>query len=209
MAEDTKENSLLNQAADDIKIMADPTSTSSCNFTVDRPVNPNRSYYFPSKEKAKGSPLAETLFDLEGVSTVLISHEQVTVTKNNPADWRALASQVGATIRSHLGSGELAVSEELWQELPTEQQIRERAQTLLDSEINPAVAAHGGVIALLDVKQNVVYLQMGGGCQGCGMASVTLKQGVEKAIREKIPEVGDILDATDHAAGNSPYYAQQ
>ena len=134
----------MNQEADDVKIMADPTSTFSCNFTVDRPVNPSRSYYFPNKEKAKGSPLAERLFDLEGVSEVLISHEQVTVTKNNPADWRPLATEIGATIRSHLGSGDPAVAEERWQELPSEQEIRERVQTLLDSEINPAVAAHGG-----------------------------------------------------------------
>jgi len=63
------------------------------------------------------------------------------------------------------------------------------------------------VVRLLEVKENMVYVQMGGGCQGCGMADVTLKQGVEIAIRSEIPEVGEIMDTTDHASGDNPYYS--
>ena len=77
---------------------------------------------------------------------------------------------------------------------------------MLDTAINPAVAGHGGMVSLLDVKDNTVYLQMGGGCQGCGMADVTLRQGVERMIREEVPEVLEIIDLTDHAAGQNPYY---
>jgi Fe/S biogenesis protein NfuA len=77
---------------------------------------------------------------------------------------------------------------------------------LLDTAINPAVAGHGGMVSLLDVKDNTVYLQMGGGCQGCGAADVTLRQGVERMIREEVPEVLEIIDLTDHAAGQNPYY---
>lgn len=84
--------------------------------------------------------------------------------------------------------------------------IREKIQHLLDTSINPAVAAHGGMVSLIDVKENVVYLQMGGGCQGCGMADVTLKQGIEMMIREEVPEIVDIIDVTDHAAGQNPYF---
>ena len=79
-------------------------------------------------------------------------------------------------------------------------------QELLDTQINPAVASHGGNIELIDVKDNVVYIQFGGGCQGCGMVSVTLSQGVEQAIREAFPEIREIVDVTDHAAGTNPYY---
>ena len=68
------------------------------------------------------------------------------------------------------------------------------------------VAAHGGHVSLLGVKGNTVYLKLGGGCQGCGQADVTLKQGIETAIRLAAPEVGDILDSTDHASGRNPYY---
>jgi Fe/S biogenesis protein NfuA len=79
-------------------------------------------------------------------------------------------------------------------------------QELLDTQINPAVASHGGHIELVDVHDNVVYIRFGGGCQGCGMVSVTLNQGVEQAIREAFPAIRDIVDVTDHAAGTNPYY---
>ena len=84
--------------------------------------------------------------------------------------------------------------------------VTTRVQELIDSTINPAVAGHGGFIELLDVKDNKVYLAMGGGCQGCGAADVTLRSGIERLIKEELPEVEEILDATDHAAGANPYY---
>jgi Fe/S biogenesis protein NfuA len=79
-------------------------------------------------------------------------------------------------------------------------------QKVLDESINPAVAAHGGFVTLLDVKDDVVYIALGGGCQGCGMVDVTLKQGIEVMIREAVPSVREIIDTTDHAQGRNPYY---
>ena len=79
-------------------------------------------------------------------------------------------------------------------------------QELLDTQINPGVATHGGQVELVDVRDNVVYIRFSGGCQGCGMVGVTLNQGVEEAIREAFPEVRAIVDTTDHAAGTNPYY---
>ena len=79
-------------------------------------------------------------------------------------------------------------------------------QEVIDSEINPAVAAHGGSVTLLDVKGDIAYIALGGGCQGCGMADVTLKQGIEVSIKEAVPEITQILDTTDHAAGTNPFY---
>jgi Fe/S biogenesis protein NfuA len=87
-----------------------------------------------------------------------------------------------------------------------DEEIREKVQTLLENAINPAIAGHGGFVDLLDVKDNVVYLAMGGGCQGCGMADVTLRHGIEALLRDEIPEIAEIVDATDHAAGDNPYY---
>jgi Fe/S biogenesis protein NfuA len=86
-------------------------------------------------------------------------------------------------------------------------ELADRVRQILDTQINPTVASHGGNIALVDVDGADVYLELGGGCQGCGMARVTLKQGVERMLREAIPEVGQVIDATDHAAGTNPYYA--
>jgi Fe/S biogenesis protein NfuA len=79
-------------------------------------------------------------------------------------------------------------------------------QELLDTQINPAVASHGGHVELVDVHDDIVYIRFGGGCQGCGMVSVTLNQGVEQAIHEAFPEIREIVDVTDHAAGTNPYY---
>ena len=80
-------------------------------------------------------------------------------------------------------------------------------QRVLDGEINPAVAQHGGFVTLLDVKDDVVYIALGGGCQGCGMVDVTLKQGIEVRIKEAVPEIRQIVDSTDHAGGTNPYYS--
>ena len=84
--------------------------------------------------------------------------------------------------------------------------LKTRVQELIDSMINPAVAGHGGFVELVDVQDNRVYLQMGGGCQGCGAADVTLKAGIERLIKEEVPEIEEVLDATDHSQGTNPYY---
>ncbi|MBI1959380.1 MAG: hypothetical protein A2X51_00805 [Candidatus Rokubacteria bacterium GWC2_70_24] len=84
--------------------------------------------------------------------------------------------------------------------------LKARVQELIESTINPAVAGHGGYVELIDVQENKVYLQMGGGCQGCGAADITLKAGIERLIKEELPEVEEVLDTTDHSSGNNPYY---
>jgi Fe/S biogenesis protein NfuA len=85
-------------------------------------------------------------------------------------------------------------------------ELMTKVQELIDSTINPAVAGHGGFVQLVDVKDNKVYLTMGGGCQGCGAADVTLKAGIERLIKEELPEIEEVLDSTDHASGTNPYY---
>lgn len=86
--------------------------------------------------------------------------------------------------------------------------VEERVEWLLVSEINPALAAHGGRVALVEITRDMrAVLQFGGGCHGCGMADVTLKQGIEKTLTEKVPEITGVIDATDHQTGDNPYYA--
>jgi len=88
-----------------------------------------------------------------------------------------------------------------------ETEVGRAIQAVLDEKINPAVAGHGGHISLIDVKSDIAYIRLEGGCQGCGMADVTLKQGVEVEIKSAVPSIMQVLDATDHAGGNNPYYA--
>jgi Fe/S biogenesis protein NfuA len=77
---------------------------------------------------------------------------------------------------------------------------------VLAESVNPAIAAHGGAASLVSIDGSVVYLQLSGGCQGCGMASVTLKQGIEKILLDSITELTEVVDVTDHMAGADPYY---
>jgi Fe/S biogenesis protein NfuA len=85
--------------------------------------------------------------------------------------------------------------------------LAERVDWVLQEHINPMVASHGGQVGLVDITDdNDVVLQFGGGCQGCGMVSVTLKQGVETTMKREVPEVRKVVDATDHASGENPYY---
>lgn len=81
-----------------------------------------------------------------------------------------------------------------------------RIQEVLDDKINPAIASHGGYVNLLAVEGPVAFVELGGGCQGCGMADVTLKQGIEVAIREAVPSIERVVDQTDHASGENPYF---
>jgi Fe/S biogenesis protein NfuA len=85
----------------------------------------------------------------------------------------------------------------------------ERVQQVITEQVNPAIAAHGGGAELVSVDGTIAYLRLFGGCQGCGLAQVTLKQGIERIILESIPELSQVVDVTDHASGEDPYYQSQ
>jgi Fe-S cluster biogenesis protein NfuA len=193
--------------SDEIQITGEPSrSGESCRFIVDRPVLPDGSAHFQSAdEAARHSSLAADLLRIPGVASALIADNVVTVGAAHPVDWPALG--IGNVIRKHLRGGSPAVSPDYFTALPSEGDLRWAIQDLFEREINPAVAQHGGWVELIDVKKNNVFIRLGGGCQGCGAADVTLKQGIERAIRDLAPAVGEILDTTDHASGRNPYYA--
>jgi Fe/S biogenesis protein NfuA len=84
--------------------------------------------------------------------------------------------------------------------------VPQRVMQVIEQQINPAIAAHGGSAELVAVEEDTAYVRLGGGCVGCGMATVTLGQGIEVAILEAVPEVRQVVDVTDHASGTNPYY---
>ena len=84
--------------------------------------------------------------------------------------------------------------------------VEHRIQTLLDVEINPMLASHGGFTTLDRVEGDVAYMFMGGGCQGCGLAKLTLTEGIKATIEKEIEEIREVIDITDHAAGENPFY---
>lgn len=84
--------------------------------------------------------------------------------------------------------------------------ISKRIQDLFDQAINPQIAAHGGMVHLIEVVGPIAYVELSGGCQGCNLADVTLKQGIEAAVLEYVPEIAEVRDTTDHASGENPFY---
>ncbi len=83
--------------------------------------------------------------------------------------------------------------------------IADRVREVLNTQVNPAIAAHGGMISLVDVEDTDVFVEMSGGCQGCALSRMTLRQGVERMLREAVPELTAVHDVTDHASGQNPY----
>jgi Fe-S cluster biogenesis protein NfuA len=195
-------------SAVEIRITAEPVDTRRCKFVVSQPVHTGGGVRrFASAEDAKGSPLAESLFALPGVGVaeVIVSGNIVTVVKNNAAPWQAVGKSVGGAIRAALASAAPAVAPRAAPSVDDDA-LYERVARLFDEQVNPMVARHGGHVELIDVQEAVVMLRMGGGCQGCGMADVTLRQGIEGMLAQHVPEVRGIVDITDHAQGSNPYF---
>ena len=186
-----------------IKAEVDRDDIHVCRFTVDRPVHDGEASFYTTEE-AKDNDLADKLLKLPGIMKVELNDNIVIVTQGGAEDWRQLGKRVGSAIRAFLNPvPEIADGDRI----PPEH-VRTKVQQVLDEMINPGVASHGGFVELLDVQDDNVFIRMGGGCQGCGAADVTLKIGIERLIREQVPQVREIFDTTDHASGMNPYYAQ-
>jgi Fe-S cluster biogenesis protein NfuA len=155
---------------------------------------------------AEGSPLLEKLFEIDGIKEVMVSGGTLTVSKTTPDPWPVIGKKIGAVVREQVAAGGTLIDPEIAQKTPSEEEIKSRIEKLFEEQINPAIASHGGFVELADVDGTTVYLRLGGGCQGCASANATLRQGIEQAIRQEIPEVTGVVDVTDHAAGMNPYY---
>jgi Fe-S cluster biogenesis protein NfuA len=180
----------------------------SCVFMVDRPVLAGYSAWYPNAAAAKDAPLAEYLFAIPGVANVTLHDFTVTVTREPgvAGSWEDLSKEIGARIRNHLLVGVPVVAPEFLEHVLPEDELRDKLQRVIDLEINPGIAAHSGVITLERVIGNTAFIKMGGGCQGCAASTITLREGVHKAFRDAAPQVGAILDETDHTAGSNPFY---
>ena len=259
-------------------------------FLPGREVLSSGMVHFMDSTQAANSPLANRLFEVDGVESVILEQDSLTLGKKDEADWRFLKAPVLGVIMEHYMSGRPVIEEVaeasgddqkmvgddnaesrelaelintrirpavqpgggdiayrgfedgyvylefsgsantfrsrieamLKHYVPEVSGIRDYLNTearpglasaegiavreVLEERINPQVAGHGGYISLVDVLENTAYIRLEGGCQGCGMADVTLKQGVEVEIRRAVPSIARVLDVTDHAGGTNPYY---
>ena len=257
-------------------------------FLPGQPVLPSGTAHFPDAGSSAGSPLAQRIFEVDGVTSVFFDPQSITVKKRDDTDWKALKPLILGIIMEHFTAGGPAVVAEQGADVPDDTgedseisakikelidtRIRPAAaqdggdvtyrgfkdgvvllemigsgaglkdgienmlrhyvpevtgvsdyrdampkpglktpegkliQALLDERVNPSVASHGGHISLVDVQDDTVYIRLEGGCQGCGRADVTLKQGRETETKREVPNITAVLDVTDHAGGSNPYY---
>lgn len=193
----------------EIRITAEPIDTQRCKFVASRPLF-SGVRRFAGAADATGSPLAEAIFAIPGLaaSEVIVSGNIVTVVKQSPAPWQGVGKAIGDAIRAALAgsAAPVTVAARPAGGPADDDALYEQVAKLFDQQINPMVARHGGHVELIDVQDAVVMLRMGGGCQGCGMADVTLRQGIEGMLSRFVPEVRGIVDITDHTSGANPYF---
>jgi len=177
-----------------------------CRFTSDRTLYIG-TRTVNGKLEAQGLPLAEKLMNTIGVEKLQLIGHLLVVTRTAEREWNDLGPEIESILTSYLISGEALTPDEVQDQMMLiGRNTKEKVQYLLDTQINPGVAEHGGSVQVIDVKDGGVYVRLHGGCQGCGAADFTLKQGIETIVKRAVPEVQQIIDVTNHAAGRNPYY---
>ncbi len=175
------------------------------DIVLDQVVGGAAPVYFDDPTEAAPYPLAQKLLGLESLSALLLQDKKITLCRSNTAgEWPAILAAVTDIVTAHFS--ELPDAAPPRERSNEENQLMAKVQNVLNTELNPMVASHGGFIEVTDVNESRVFINMTGGCQGCGQAAATLKQGVERVLLERLPEITEILDATDHTAGVNPYY---
>ncbi|HET6578192.1 MAG TPA: NifU family protein [Gemmatimonadales bacterium] len=175
-----------------VKVIAKPVDDVRCTLLLSR--------------EAGDAPVARAVLGVAGIVEVVVAGAELTVTKGSASPpWSGLVAQLRYAVRAAMeqpdalpGTPESGPADD--------DTVYEVADRVCRTEINSWVAQHGGNVELVDVQDGVVVLRLSGGCQGCGMARVTLSQGIETALRRAIPGLRGVQDVTDHDAGTRPYF---
>lgn len=198
----------------------------TCPIRFDRLVSPGGTSLFETPKEAEAWPAARALLEIPGVHSIIGKGDVLVVARHGGIQWGEILTQIESALSAAFDSpvsvdaAQSAVAPQIdgSPSLPTsstplepedseaEAALRNRVNAVIEKQINPAVASHGGYIDLLDVQGSRIFIHMGGGCQGCSMSAATLKHGVETTLRTEIPEITEILDTTDHASGANPYF---
>lgn len=189
--------------------MTAPASTDRIRrFVVEggAPLAPPGRHRYASPADAAGVPVAEAVLAVPGIAEIVIEENAVTALRREDVPWERLEEPVRYAIATALQHPAAPAAPAASAALPDDEMYDVVAR-IFRRDINPAVARHGGAVELLDVQDGVVVVRMMGGCQGCGMANVTLRQGIEQSLRRAVPGFAGIRDITDHAAGENPYFS--
>ena len=150
---------------------------------------------------AEADEAAGDLVEAQGELPVIIPVDSVDSLRGATLDMPTTNGQQGLVLRNPNRPDPLS-----GMHLELTGSVEDKVRQLLDGQINPSLAMHGGFAALDRVEDDVVYVTMGGGCQGCAVSAMTLREGIARSIKEAIPEVSEVIDTTDHALGENPYY---
>ena len=194
-------------------ITAEPLDDGRYRFGVTEPVHDlaSGSYRFESRAAAAGVPVAEAVLAVPGIGEVVLGRDAVTVGKDSAFEWCDLEEQVRYAIQTGVAELQASAGAVPVSGAPDmdDDAMYDVVAEVFRSEINPTVARHGGEVELIDVQDATVVLRMSGGCQGCGMANVTLRQGIEGSLKRILPTLKGIEDITDHSAGTDPYFTSE
>ena len=184
------------------------SSEASRRFILQNAISQREMTYTDSTE-AMASPIASKLFGFPWTETVTVGTQFVEIRKQDWVEWSVLEEPLKGLIEEHFADSE--ASEENPEPPKAEKNTLETPeaktiQQLIEDQINPALAAHGGYVVLHSVENDQVFLEMGGGCQGCAMSYQTMKEGIEGAIKEVVPSVKEVVDVTNHSMGDNPFY---
>ena len=201
-------------------------------FELSVPISVREQTYMDSTQ-ARVSPVASKIFGFPWAGSVTVGTHWVTVTKQDWVDWEVLEQPLKTILEEHFSDrkGDIEENPEINQKAgdgkPSESFSNgedskipqhngetfglnspdaKSIQKLMEEEINPALASHGGYVTLHSVKGDQAFIEMGGGCQGCAMSYMTLKEGIEQAIKEAVPGIKQVVDVTDHSVGENPYF---
>jgi Fe-S cluster biogenesis protein NfuA len=172
---------------------------STLKYVVDTQLLPRGAMNFTTRDVAVDrSPLALRLFDIKGVTAVMLGTNFVTVTKGDEGEWDEMNDGVMLTLDQHLSANETVVKPEVLAEMAAKvitggTEMEQRVREILDAEIRPAVAQDGGDITLDRIENGSVYLHMQGSCAGCPSSTATLRMGIETRLREAIPEIVEVI----------------
>jgi Fe-S cluster biogenesis protein NfuA len=171
---------------------------STLKYVVDAALLPRGAMNFTTRDVAtEKSPLATKLFDIRGVTAVMLGTNFVTVTKGEEGEWDELNDHVMLAIDTHLTAGEVVVKPEVLEQWKTQAvtggAIEARIREILDAEIRPAVAMDGGDITLDRFENGTVYVHMQGSCAGCPSSTATLRMGIETRLKEAFPEIVEVV----------------
>ncbi len=188
-------------------ISVEPIDDRRCKFILDQPVGGEGLQKFVSPEQAESVPVAAAVLEVPAICELVVAGNVITAIQDGSLPWTAIEPQVRYAIDAALVAHEARAN--VSASPGDDDEAFAIIEEAFNTQINPAVAEHGGKIELIDVQDMTVVVRMMGGCQGCGMANVTLRQGIEETLKRQLPGIKGIKDITDHASGTDPYFQSE